>query len=72
MSVSPVIRFVATGAIVATALTVLRYTIGGWYDDMPNTLAAFGSAGLLGGAIGGYIAVMTRKYGQLRAVTPKP
>ena len=65
---SPVFRIALGGAFLALVLTALRYLVGGWYDDLPNTLAAFGSAGVVGAAAGTYIALVTRKYGQLRAV----
>ena len=66
---SPIVRIALGGAVLALALTTLRYLVGGWYDDVPNTLAAFGSAGLVGAALGFYVALMVRKYGKLRAVT---
>ncbi|KLE35614.1 hypothetical protein [Aurantiacibacter luteus] len=66
---SPVFRIAMGGAVIALALTLMRYLVGGWYDDVPNTLAGFGSAGVLGAAIGAYVALMVRKYGQLRAIT---
>ena len=66
---SPVVRIALGGAVIALVLTALRYVVGGWYDDMPNTLAAFGSAGIVGAALGTYVALMVKKAGQLRAVT---
>ena len=65
---SPVTRIALGGAAIALALTLLRYMLGGWHDDLPNTLAGFGSAAMVGAAAGFYIATMTRKYGKLRAV----
>ena len=64
---SPVTRIALGGVLVALALTLLRYVVGGWHDDLPNTIAGFGSAGVVGFAVGGYIALMTRKYGRLLA-----
>ena len=64
---SPVIRIALGGAAIALALTLLRYSVGGWHDDLPNTIAGFGSASVVGFAIGGYVALMTRTYGRLLA-----
>ncbi|WP_338244694.1 hypothetical protein [Aurantiacibacter hainanensis] len=69
---TPVFRIALGGACLAVLLTALRYFIGGWYDDLPNTLAGFGSAALVGAALGTYVALMTKKYGKMRALTQRP
>ena len=66
---SPVFRIALGATALALVLTLFRYMVGGWHDDLPNTIAGFVSAGAVGGALGTYAAFMTRKYGQLRAVT---
>ena len=65
---SAVVRIALGGAALALVLTLVRYIVGGWQDDLPNTIAGFVSAGAVGGALGTYAAFMTRKFGQLRAV----
>ena len=49
---SPVVRIALGGAALALVPTLVRYMVGGWHDDLPNTIAGFVSAGAVGGALG--------------------